>query len=72
MYNPPSLAEVAKSMVNRRDFENLDALSADGSDPPSKMGEIGIHLACNELSPRTRIVFFKKGDLRGAARNFLC
>ncbi len=67
MYNPPSLAEVAKSMRNRRDFENLDVLSADGSDPPSKMGEIGIHLACNQLAPRISEVPLKKGNLRGAA-----
>ena len=53
------------------DLENLDALSADGSDPASKMGESGVYLASDELTPCTRIEIFKEGNLRGAARIFL-
>ena len=35
------------------------------------MGEIGVYLASDELTPCTRIDIFKEDNLRGAARNFL-
>ena len=41
VYNPPSLAEIAKGRGDRQDFENLDALSADGSDPPVRWVKLG-------------------------------
>ena len=72
MHDPPSFAEIAQGRGNRRDFKYLDALSADGPDTPSKMCEVGVHLASNELPPCARKIVFKEENLRGAAGNFLC
>ena len=47
MNDPPPFAEVSKRRGNRWDFKDLYALSANGTYSPSKMGEVGIHLACN-------------------------
>ena len=71
MHDPPSLAKVAKSRGDRRNFKYLDALSADGSDTTSQRREVRVDLASNEVSPCAREVVFKKGNLSGAAGNLL-
>ena len=67
MHDPPSFAEVAKGLRYGWYFKNLDVFSADGTDPPSKVSEIGVHLASNKLAACARIVTFKKRDLVRAA-----
>ena len=64
---PPSVAEISKGRGNWWDFKNLDALSANGAYSPSKMGEIRVNLARDQLAPRIGKMPFEKRNLGGAA-----
>ena len=67
MHDPPSFAKVAKGMGDGWNFKNLNVFCADGADPPSKVREIGVHLASNKLPPCARKIVFQKSNLGRAA-----